>query len=199
MLFAKFKNTKLHLLYMSLNPPELEQSLQVAFAELRMYADTHAEDTESIITELNAIINKTDPDIVENKKPPLPLIDQEFKPMIKNVKDRIFEIIGTKKKIPELRFDADRLSVQLQIPLPNTTRKNNEALLQWFHVHWTRLEPYLLEMRRQAQNPIVTSQAMPSQIITPIPIPTVQFNEKPNLQVPTSATMEKSVLQPPAI
>ena len=126
----------------------LDPGIQGYLAQIKNHAASNTADCEIIITELNALINKYDRDIKSGKKQPFPLINPEFKPRVKTVREKIWELIGQKMKIPDLRFEADRLSRESAIPLPNSTRKNNEALMQWFDSNWTLLAPKLKEMNQ---------------------------------------------------
>lgn len=121
--------------------------LQGYFQQITTHLASNPADGEIIITEFNALINKFDPDMKSGKKQPLPLINPEFKPRVKTVREKIWDLIGQKMKIPDLRFEADRLSREAAIPLPNSTRKNNEALMQWFDSNWSQLSSRLKEMR----------------------------------------------------
>ena len=125
----------------------LEAGLQAYFTQITNHLASNPADAEIVITELNALVNKFDKDIKKGKKQPLPLINPEFKPRVKAVREKIWDMIGQKMKIPDLRFEADRLSREAAIPLPNSTRKNNEALMQWFDSNWAQLSPKLKEMR----------------------------------------------------
>jgi hypothetical protein len=42
-------------------------------------------------------------------------------------------------KITPIRFKADQLSKGKRIPLPNSTRKHKEPLLQWYEINWELL------------------------------------------------------------
>ena len=57
-----------------------------------------------------------------------------------------------KIKIPDLRFEADRIAQEINIPLPNSTRKNNEALMQWFDSNWDLIEPKLRDLKGKIKN-----------------------------------------------
>lgn len=130
------------------NISDLDSSIKSCFDQISKNLNENPSNFEIVMTDLNAIINKIDPNIVEGKVEPLPLINPDFKQDVRTVRLNINEIVGHKIKIPDLRFHADKFSVQLGIPLPNSTRKNNEALLQWFQIHWTQLEPKLREIAK---------------------------------------------------
>lgn len=115
--------------------------------QVKKHVIDNPQDLEVVMTELHAIINKCDPEIKQGASVPYSLVNNEFKPQVKMIKEKIFNVIGRQMKIPDLRFEADHLSHELQIPLPNSTRKNNEALMQWFDTYWGRLEPRLKELR----------------------------------------------------
>ena len=125
-----------------------DQLLNTAIASIRKRAMEHPEDVETIITELNSICNKLDPDVISHKKEPYPLISPEFATRMEDTMYKIRTIVGDDLKIPDLRFRADDLSRTLGIPLPSSTRKHKESLLQWFDTHWTVVEPMLYEWSR---------------------------------------------------
>ena len=129
---------------------DLDSLIQSNFQEIDKYVDENPSNFEIVMTDLNALINKIDPSITSGKVEQLPLVNPKFKQDVKAVRTRISDIVGHKIKIPDLRFHADKFSVQLGIPLPNSTRKNNEALLQWFHIHWIQLEPKLHEISQNS-------------------------------------------------
>lgn len=137
-LFIITKNTK-----MNMN----ELSLDDLFQQIQEQAKLHPNYINTIITDLHSIINKFDPEIQSGKKDALPLIDPSFKSKVKLVKERIFTVLEKKIKIPDLRFEADRIAQEINIPLPNSTRKNNEALMQWFDSNWDLIEPKLRELK----------------------------------------------------
>jgi hypothetical protein len=41
--------------------------------------------------------------------------------------------------VTDMRFKADELSRTHRIPLPNSTRKNKAALMQWYNVWWNEV------------------------------------------------------------
>jgi hypothetical protein len=103
---------------------------------------------EIAITELNRIVNKFDPQIVNGTRSPLPFIHPDFKRRFKSVQNKVCEAIGQKMTIPDLRFEADALSRECKIPLPQIIRNNKEALMQWFDTHWAQLAPQIRERHR---------------------------------------------------
>ena len=119
------------------------------FAKILEHLAKHPVDEEAVLTELNSLINKYDPDIKSGVVQPLPLVSPEFKPNVKNVREKIWALLGRKMKIPDLRYEADKLSRELGILLPNSTRKNNEALMQWFDLHWSVIAPRLRNVTPQ--------------------------------------------------
>ena len=129
---------------------DFDSSIRSSFIEINKCIDENPLNYEIVMTELNAIINKIDPLISSGNVQPLSLVNPHFKQDTRAIRTRINEIVGHKIKIPDLRFHADKFSVELGIPLPNSTRKNNEALLQWFQIHWVQLEPKLREIPQQA-------------------------------------------------
>ena len=120
-----------------------ESVLDPYLAKILEHVTKNPIDEEVIVTELNSLINKFDPEIRSGACQPLPLVSPEFKPNVKNVREKIWTVLGRKMKIPDLRYEADRLSRELGILLPNSTRKNNEALMHWFETHWTLIAPRL--------------------------------------------------------
>lgn len=124
-----------------------ELSIDDILNQILEQARQHPTYANTILTDLHSIINKFDPDILSGKEPALPLVHPSFKPKVKQIKEKIYSIISAKIKIPELRFEADRIAQDLGIPLPNSTRKNNEALMQWFDSNWGAVEPKLSELR----------------------------------------------------
>lgn len=124
-----------------------ELTLDDLLNQIAEQAQQHPNYVNTILTDLHSIINKFDPEIKNGKQPPLPLISPAFKPKVKIIKERIHSILETKIKIPELRFEADRIAQELNLPLPNSTRKNNEALMQWFDSNWDLIEPKLQELK----------------------------------------------------
>jgi hypothetical protein len=124
----------------------IDPGLRPYFQQLVSHLKANSSDTEIVLTEFHSIINKFDPQIQMGQKAPLPLVNADFKPRVKSVRHRIYETIGRKIRIPDLRFEADRLSQICGIALPTSTRKNNEALMQWFDVYWMVLQPRLREL-----------------------------------------------------
>lgn len=123
------------------------EKVQQFLSQIKNHLVQKPSDTEVVITELNSIINKYDEEINKQLKPKLPLIDPAFKAQVKAMKEKIYNVIGIKLKIPDLRYEASKLSKEIGIPLPNSTKKNNEALLQWFNSNWEQLEPYLYKLK----------------------------------------------------
>lgn len=126
--------------------------IKATLDHIKKYATTCPANLECVITELNSICNKFDPDIVEGRKEPLPLVSPKFAPKIDETYQRIRTIVGEDIKIPELRFQADDLSRMKKIPLPSSTRKHKEPLLQWFDVHWDVIEPFLYDWAERKKN-----------------------------------------------
>ena len=126
-----------------------DKTLQDYFAQIVSHVSANPADLEIVVTELNALTNKYDKDIKEGRKSPLPLINPDFKPRVRSVRERVWSLLGQRMKVPDLRFKADKLSREASIPLPNSTRKNNEALMQWFDSNWAQLAPKLTEMRKE--------------------------------------------------
>jgi hypothetical protein len=132
---------------MNVNGPQSQDGIRAILDEIRQHLQDHPADTDVVITEINSMVNKMDPGIRGRHLPSLSLVRPDFHQRAKLIRDKVTELVGKRVKIPDLRFEADRLARQLQIPLPNSTRKNNETLLQWFDTHWDRLEPHLAAMQ----------------------------------------------------
>ncbi|OHT00764.1 hypothetical protein TRFO_32450 [Tritrichomonas foetus] len=106
---------------------------------IRTNVENNPKNLEPVITELNSILNKYDPEY-QDKNRSLPLVPSNFDP------DAVYEkICRTSEKqslkIPFIRFKADEFSKSFRIPLPNYTRKHREPLLQWYNINWDILEP----------------------------------------------------------
>ena len=125
-----------------------DATLRSTLEHIKKHALQHPENAETIITELNSICNKFDPDIIENRKDPLPLISSEFNLRMDETLQKIKAIVGDDVKVPDLRFCADDLSRDENIPLPSSTRKHKESLLQWFDAHWEYAEPMLIKWKK---------------------------------------------------
>ena len=124
---------------------EEDPQLKSVLERIRKYTTQHPENMEAVITELNSICNKFDPDVIENRRDPYPLVSPQFLPKIDETFQKIKSIIGDDIKVPDLRFRADEISREENIPLPGSTRKHKEALLQWFDAHWEKAEPLLIK------------------------------------------------------
>lgn len=125
--------------------------IKLALDKILRHALAHPENAECIISELNAISNKFDPDIIEGRKEALPRVSQKFAPRVDEVLNKVKSIVGDEVKVPDLRFQADRISKEKLIPLPNSTRKHKDSLLQWFDCHWDIVEPMLVEWGKKRQ------------------------------------------------
>ena len=130
-----------------------EDILQSYFTQINTHLAANPEDIEAVVTDLNALRNKADKDIAEGRMPQAPLISADFRPHIKAVRDKLNEVFGRKVRVSELRMKADNISVYCSIPLPNSTRKNSDALMQWFHVNWASIEPHVKELADQEAPP----------------------------------------------
>ena len=116
----------------------MQDKLDVALSILESHAKNNPLDAECILTELNSICNKYDPEIGRTKSPyPLFLSNWD---KCDEVLAKIRNIAGNDLKIPDLRFEADKISTELKIPLPSSTRKHKETLLRWFEIHWREIE-----------------------------------------------------------
>lgn len=124
--------------------PSMEQCMAHLCKVIREKPDIY----ELALTELHYVLNKFDPDIHEKKKPSYRLVKDDFDP--EETLKRIRTAADSPNlKIPEIRFKADQLSRLKQIPLPKSTRKHKEPLLQWFHIHWAELEAEVRDWRRK--------------------------------------------------
>ena len=118
---------------------DIDIPIQRCLDQLDAIYEERPDTYELIITELHHILNKYDPDIRDKKVPSYRLVKDDFDA------DEMLKKIRTTAnwpnlKIPEIRFKADELSRRKQIPLPKSTRKHKEPLLQWFKIHWEELE-----------------------------------------------------------
>jgi hypothetical protein len=112
-------------------------TLAQCFLHLEQNIHDHPNNLEPIITELHSILNKWDPR-VKQKAHPWPLVHDAFPAdeVLKRIRDTAdLQTL----KIPQIRFKADQLSKTKRIPLPNSTRKHKDPLLQWFSIHWAAL------------------------------------------------------------
>ena len=116
--------------------------INLALNFIQDHLKNHPEDSTIISTEFAYIINKYDPDIKNGTKEKLPLVNSDFLEKTVIITNKIIELIGD-FKIPDLRFAADKLSKQLNIPFPSATRKNRESLLQWYYIHWDLIKPHI--------------------------------------------------------
>jgi hypothetical protein len=93
--------------------------------------------TNTILTEFHAILNKAMPS-PKGLPPKFPLVPDDFNP------EKVLKLIQETAelpllKIPQIRYKADELAKKRKIPLPDSTRKHRDPLLQWFHVYWNEL------------------------------------------------------------
>ena len=133
-----------------------EYNLDSYFQRILSHLAVVPDDCEAVMTDLHSLINKCDAEIIEGRRARLPLINPEFRPQIKSAREKVDELFGRHLSISELRTKADLLSGDCSIPLPNSTRKNSDALMQWFHVNWSLIEPSVLKSKEsgQAQNSV---------------------------------------------
>jgi len=117
----------------------IEEKIEHFFEEIVSHVQNNGKDFNSIISELNHILNKTDPDIINRRKAAYKYVQSGFYKNEKAILRKLKEKFG-KKKIPDLRFIADKICEKEKIPLPQSTRKNKDSLLQWFDDHWEVIE-----------------------------------------------------------
>jgi hypothetical protein len=113
-------------------------SVHELLGQIRDFVSLDRRNLEPVITELHALLNKHDPEITERKGRRYPLVRENFNPdlILKNIRDTAQDQALT---VPQIRFKADELSRSKHIPLPNSTRKHKEPLMQWFEVHWDHI------------------------------------------------------------
>jgi hypothetical protein len=99
---------------------------------------------EPILTELYYLIKRFMPDSNVLEKPTRP----DFQP--ERFLKKLREHSGMPNMtIPQIRFKADELSKTKRIPLPNSTRKHREPLLQWFSIHWKEISNDVAQWKGQ--------------------------------------------------
>jgi hypothetical protein len=114
-------------------------------AELERCIRERPSNLEPILTEMYYLIKKFDPSCTVLRKP----VRSDFEPekFLKQIRDRSGMPDMT---IPQIRFKADELSKAKRIPLPNSTRKHKEPLLQWFSIHWNEIAHDISQWKSQA-------------------------------------------------
>jgi hypothetical protein len=123
-----------------------EPSILEAFDQIERQVQKCPDNLETVITELHSLLNKYDPTIAAGQRSEYKLVRYGFNA------DEVLRSIRELAKAPNLkvtqiRFKADELSRQKRIPLPNSTRKHKNALLQWFQIHWRELAVDIAEWR----------------------------------------------------
>jgi hypothetical protein len=110
-----------------------ERSIAELLDQIEDFVRLDPRNLEPVITELHTLINNNDPDITEL----YPLVKDGFEAdrILKNIR----ELSQRALTVPQIRFKADELSRKKRIPLPNSTRKHKEPLMQWFKIHWRDL------------------------------------------------------------
>jgi hypothetical protein len=113
-------------------------SINELLAQIEEHIRRDPNNLEPVLTELFALLNKHDPDILNGDRQPYKLVKEGFDAdrTLKNIHD-LAKSPGL--TVPQIRFKADELSRSKRIPLPNSTRKHKEPLMQWFHIHWREL------------------------------------------------------------
>lgn len=128
-----------------MNDPQNNQLLDEILKNLQEIKENviqYPKNLEPVITELTSILNKFDPDCVNNKIPKRPLFkieidSQEWIQKIRDVSNN--QELG----IRQIRYKSEELSKRLLIPLPNSTKNHQEPLLYWYQTNWAELEPHL--------------------------------------------------------
>lgn len=118
---------------------DAKQNIQQIFLKIEELIAENPSNLEPVLTELNYLLNKHDENVEKRTKPPYKLVRDDFdcEKMLRQIR----ETSGMQDlKVPTIRFKADALSKEKQIPLPNSTRKHKEPLLQWFKIHWDEIE-----------------------------------------------------------
>jgi hypothetical protein len=115
-----------------------ELSLEECLNLIEHAISENRDNMEPVITEFHYLLNKWDPRVASGTRQPYKLVKDGFEP------DRVLKQIRDVSqcptlKIPQIRFKADQLSKAKRIPLPNSTRKHKDPLLQWFAINWKAL------------------------------------------------------------
>ena len=126
-------------------------SIEMLLSQIRQNVIDNPNNLEPVITELNSILNKYDPEILQDKSKQLPLYQSNFNADF--WLDKIAKTSNKKLKIPQIRFKADKLSKDLKIPLPNSTRKHKEPLLLWYQINWDKLEKHVQNWKDEENIP----------------------------------------------
>ena len=120
------------------------EDIEVLLNKIKAHVKENPRDEWPVIAELHSILNQYSPEFQKNKLSLLrPQFDQDK--MLQKIRDILCPEV--KIKIPDLRFKADEICKKYKIPLPNSTRKNCGALLQWYDIHWDKASEYLMETR----------------------------------------------------
>lgn len=130
---------------------EARKSIQQMFAKIDELVTECPTNIEPVITEFHYLLNKYDEAVLKHTRVPYNLVRDEFDAdkMLRQIRDTS----GLPDlKIPNIRFKADALSKEKQIPLPNSTRKHKEPLLQWFKIHWEEIKRDVEQWKNQTRN-----------------------------------------------
>jgi hypothetical protein len=118
---------------------ERSLSAQDCFDRIEQSIRDNPTNLEPVITEFHSLLNKWYSQIQgKDQGGHYKLTKDGFD--CERVLKQIRELAQRKDlKIPQIRFKADQLSKSKRIPLPNSTRKHKEPLLQWFEINWAIL------------------------------------------------------------
>jgi hypothetical protein len=126
-----------------------ELSIEECLNRIEHAISENPDNLEPVITEFHYLLNKWDPRILSGARQQYKLVKDGFEP------DRVLKQIREVSqcptlKIPQIRFKADQLSKAKRIPLPNSTRKHKDPLLQWFEINWNAFVEDLQSWKDQA-------------------------------------------------
>jgi hypothetical protein len=124
---------------MTTNPSTRPDPTTISECLVRIHeaVDSHPIYCETAITELHSLLNKLT--LPGESRRLYPLVRDGFvaDDMLKKIRDTANLPL---LKVPQIRYKADELAKAKNIPLPNSTRKHKEPLLQWFQTNWNELE-----------------------------------------------------------
>jgi hypothetical protein len=123
------------------------------FDEIDVHVQNNAATLKLALTELHSLLNKCDPQIVNRERPPYSLVKEGFRAgiVLKNIRKLSQLPMLT---LPQIRFKADALSRMKHIPLPSSTRKHKEPLMQWFDTHWGELSSEISKWKEESTQEI---------------------------------------------
>ena len=84
-----------------------ENKVDILLNQIRQNVIENPKNLEPVITELNSILNKYDPEIIQDKSKQLPLFPPDFDADF--WLEKIAKTSNKKLKIPQIRFKADTI------------------------------------------------------------------------------------------